>query len=236
MRPVERYEIRIRLAPATQLSPSKHPLHCRVHVYRRDEPLPPTAATRGSAFATAGETPVEEQILEAVLLASFITHPALIGRHEGELESLDFLAPGHDALRGLILRHAHEATPETFREKLLAEAGTHLETLFARSHVRSAPPVRNREDAALAGFCVAEALAKLEARRGARREIEDAMEDLTGLADEGLTWRLSKAAEALHGTGRSSLEAASETGEDRAALSRHLQNLIDARVWEKKRL
>jgi DNA primase len=202
---------------------------------RRDEPLPPTAATRGSTLARAGETPVDEQILEAVLLATFITHPDLILRHEGELESLDFLAPGHDALRGLILRHAHGADPDAFRAKLAAEAAPALETLFARSHVRSAPPVRNRDDAGLAALCVAEGLAKLEARRGARREIEDAMEDLTGLADEGLTWRLSKAAEALHGTGRSALEEASEMGEDRAALSRHLQDLIDGQIWVKKK-
>jgi DNA primase len=202
---------------------------------RKDEPLPPTAATRGSTLASAGETPVEEQILEAVLLATFITHPALVLRHEGELESIEFLTPGHDALRGLILRHAHGQDPEALRENLLAEAGDALETLFARSHVRSAPPVRNRDDATLAALCVAEGLAKLDARRGARREIEDAMEDLTGLADEGLTWRLTKAAEALHGAGRSSIDDAKDMGEDRAALSNHLQRLIDAQVWVKKR-
>ena len=45
-------------------------------------------------------------------------------------------------------------------------------------------------------LCLAEELAKLDARRGARREIEEAMEDMDGLPDEGLTWRLSQAAEA----------------------------------------
>jgi DNA primase len=84
-------------------------------------------------------------------------------------------------------------------------------------------------------MCVAEGLAKLEARRGARQEIEDAMEDMTGLADEGLTWRLTKAAEALQGPQRSSLEDASDMGEDRSALSRHLQNLIDAQIWIKNK-
>jgi DNA primase len=132
------------------------------------------------------------------------------------------------------LRHAH-ADPEKFAEKITQDAGPILESLFARSHVRSAPPVRNREDHDLALMCVAEGLAKLEARRGARREIEDAMEDMTGLADEGLTWRLTKAAEALQGPQRSSLEEASDRGEDRSALSQHLQNMIDAQIWIKKK-
>jgi DNA primase len=61
------------------------------------------------------------------------------------------------------------------------------------------------------------------------------MEDMTGLADEGLTWRLTKAAEALHSAQRTTLEDSSDMGEDRAALSKHLQNLIDAQVWVKKK-
>jgi len=80
---------------------------------------------------------------------------------------------------------------------------------------------------------VAEALAKLTARRGALREIEDAMEDMTGLVDEGLTWRLGQAAQARNRADKSNLEDA-DMGEDRAALSKHLQNLIDGQVWVKK--
>jgi DNA primase len=55
----------------------------------------------------------------------------------------------------------------------------------------------------VAAMSVAEEFAKLSARRGARREIEDAMRDLEGLVDEGLTWRLGQAAEALNNAGRS---------------------------------
>ncbi len=63
-------------------------------------------------LASAGEAPVEEQILEAVLLATLITHPALILRHEAELESMDLLTPGHDALRVQMLRLAHDVPSE----------------------------------------------------------------------------------------------------------------------------
>ena len=200
---------------------------------RTPDPLPALAATRRSVLAGDGAL-AEEQVLEAVLLATLVTHPALIRRFEPALESLSLLEADHDRLRQVLLRHAH-ADPERFAENIASDAGPILESLFARSHVRSAPPVRNRNDPDLALMCLAEGLAKLEARRSARQEIEDAMEDMTGLADEGLTWRLSKAAEALQGPQRSNLEDASDMGEDRPALSRHLQDMIDARIWIKKK-
>ena len=90
-------------------------------------------------------------------------------------------------------------------------------------------------DVDLATLCLAEEMAKLDAHRAARREIEDAVLDLTGLADEGLTWRLSQAAEARHRADHPARDDANDMGEDRAALSSHLQALIDDRVWEKKR-
>ena len=65
--------------------------------------------------------------------------------------------------------------------------------------------------------------------------MEDAALDLGGLADEGLTWRLNQATSALHRAERTNLEDAGDMGEDRAALSKHLQNLIDGKAWIKKK-
>ncbi|OIQ71247.1 hypothetical protein GALL_471370 [mine drainage metagenome] len=84
-------------------------------------------------------------------------------------------------------------------------------------------------------MCLAEDLAKLEAGRGVLKEIRDAAEDLDGLADEGVTWRLSQATDARNRAGRTSNEDAADLGEDRAALSRALQNLIDTQTWVKKK-
>jgi DNA primase len=95
--------------------------------------------------------------------------------------------------------------------------------------------LRNPDDSDLANMCVAEGLAKLDATRGARREIEDAMEDLGGLADEGLTWRLSQATAARNRAGKTNFDDTADMGEDRAALSKHLQNLIDGQIWVKKK-
>ncbi|PZQ99155.1 MAG: DNA primase [Cereibacter sphaeroides] len=196
----------------------------------RDLPQPPRAVTLGSVLANpmAGE----EKVLEAVLLATLVTHPALVIRYESQIEMLHLAEGPHEDLRHLLLRHAHA---DAAAEKIAADARELLETLFAQSHVQSAPPVRNRNDAELALMCVAEGLAKLDALRGARAEIEEAMEDMSGLVDEGLTWRLDQAAKARNAAQKTNLEDAADMGEDRAAMSRHLQNLIDGQVWVKKK-
>jgi DNA primase len=200
---------------------------------RGPEPAAPLSVTRGSVLA-GGAGAADEQVLEAVLLATLVTHPALVARFEAALEALHLSFPDHEALRQTLLRHAH-LPPGESAENIRTESRVILETLFARSHVRSAPPVRSQTDGEMAAMCVAEGLAKLEARRGAHQEIEEAMEDMSGLADEGLTWRLSKAAEAMHRAERGPLREATEPGEDRLALSRQLQNMIDAQVWVKKK-
>ena len=188
------------------------------------------ATTRSSLLAQA-QGPVDEILREAVILATLILHPALIHRFESALERLDLTGDDHDTLRQMILAGAD--LPD-LHSKIAQSAPHALDALMSRPHVAIAPPVRNIADDDLAALCLAEELAKLEARRGARREIEDAMEDMDGLPDEGLTWRLTQAAEARHRSERSGPSDSADLGEDRAALSRHLQSLIDDQVWVKK--
>ncbi len=195
------------------------------------EPQNALASTKGSLLANAPDR-IEEVLREAVILATLITHPTLIPRFESALERMDLVGEGHEALRVIMLSHMD---PATLEDRLRRAAPAALDALLTRPHVLIAPPVRNRTDTELATLCLAEELAKLDARRGARREIEDAVEDLSGLADEGLTWRLSQAAAARHRADHPPRADAGELGEDRAALSNHLQSLINSRVWEKKK-
>ncbi|NJM83915.1 MAG: DNA primase, partial [Tabrizicola sp.] len=189
------------------------------------------AATRSSLLAQQASGAVEEVLREAVILATLILHPTLIHRFEAALERLDLTGADHNRLRQLILTHADDAA---LHARIAEDAPAALDALMQRPHVAIAPPVRNRTDGDLATLCLAEELAKLDARRGARREIEEAVEDFGDLADEGLTWRLSKAAEARHRSDKPDRADAADLGEDRDALSRHLQNLIDNQVWIKK--
>ena len=190
-------------------------------------PGPASAATKSSPLAIGD---FGERVLEQVILATFVTHPALIRVFEADLETLDLTDPQEAALKVVLLHHAHDADKALLHEKMDAAQRAVVESLFQQSHVTTAPPVRNAADTDLARMCLAEGLAKLDARRGARREIEDAVQDLGGLADEGLTWRLSQATDALHRAEKSNLEDANDMGEDRAALSKHLQNLIDGEI------
>ena len=142
-----------------------------------------------------------------------------------------FGSADHQSLGNALLRSAHDGDVPARLRELVPGA---LERLLATNHVRSSPPLRKPGDVDLAMMCLAEELAKLEARRGMRREIDEAMEDLTGLADEGLTWRLSRAAEASHQAVKTKTDDATDLGEDRAAMSQQLQSLIDGQVWVKK--
>lgn len=168
-------------------------------------PRGPTVLPSTKTSLLAGsDGAVEDVVREAVILAALFTHPGLVERFEGDLERMEPLRAEHEAVRRALLRGGTT-------EEIAARAGpAALEKLFAPRHVQIAPPVRNREDAGLAAQCIAEELAKLAARRGISREVEDAVHDLDGLADEGLTWRLGQAAEASHQALRGMAEDAAE--------------------------
>ncbi|MEL6311867.1 MAG: DNA primase, partial [Pseudomonadota bacterium] len=163
---------------------------------------------------------------EAVILATLVTHPSLIERFESALETLDLTLPEHAAVRDALLS---EEAPEAIRD---AAGPAALEKLFSPRHVQISPSVRNDWDAELAAQCVAEELAKLAARRGAAREIEDAMRDLDDLADEGVTWRLSQAAEAVTRAGRGQAEDKTEyeVAPNGVRISRDEKGALDALI------
>lgn len=192
--------------------------------------MPATPATKGSLLATASAQ-VQETLREAVILATLIIHPSLIHRFESALERLQFTHDDHHLLRGLILQHADASD---IQGQINTTAAPALAELMARPHVLIAPPVRNSLDTELAAMCLAEELAKLDAHRGARREIAEAVAEIDGLVDEGLTWRLSQATSARNRADSPNRESATDLGEDRVSMSNHLQNLIDNRAWEKK--
>lgn len=203
--------------------------------WRAPVPAEPLPGTRASLLAAAPGDEIEDHLREAMILAIALVHPACTARFESQIETVELRDPGHERLRHALLSAAHDGVAAPLREKVARSAGAELEKLFALAHVRIAPPVRNTADSDFAAMCLAEELAKLDARRGVESEIADAMEDLSGLADEGVTWRLGQAADALHRAERSKLDDDSDMGEDRATLSAGLQRLIDNAVWEKKK-
>ncbi|MDA9865101.1 DNA primase [bacterium] len=156
------------------------------------EQMAPMVETKASALAAAG-APFEEQLKEAAILAILVIHPTLVVDFVADLERLETSQPEHDAVRRALLE-----TGGGKREHIEQLCGAHaLEKLFSPRHVRISPGVQQDCPADLAAMSVAEELAKLSARRGARAEIEEASRDIQGLVDEGLTWRLRQASEGV---------------------------------------
>jgi DNA primase len=152
----------------------------------------PVATTKSSALALGIN---DERMVEQVVLAALLIHPSLILRFEAALERLDMTDPHEDRLR-LALLHQSHADMGSSIEKLKEEHRAVVETLFHQSHVMTAPPILRATDPDYAAVCISDMLRKLRSARSGRREVTEAAEDLTGLADEGLTWRLAQANEA----------------------------------------
>lgn len=175
----------------------------------RGMPAGAMPGTRASLLA-ARDGQVEEHLREAVILAVLLTHTRLLADFEADLEAQDFADPGHARLRDAILRHAG-GPAEALREKVEAESGPDaLEKLFGQSHIALVPAIRDPQDEDAATQCLAEEFAKLSARRGAEREVFEAMQDIGHLVDEGLTWRLGQAAQARHRADHGSAEDRTE--------------------------
>lgn len=200
---------------------------------RFDLPHPPALpATRATLLATGDSPEIAEKMREEIILAILLVHPALMPSFMSDLERAEMRGPGNDALR-CDLMIAPEGAP--LPDSLPEDSRQHALRILGSSHIRIAPPVRHKEDRDLASHCLAEEFAKMFARRGVALELREATEDMTGLADEGMTWRLRQAAETRNRSERTQLSDSADLGEDRAAMSSELQRLIESQVWIKRK-
>jgi len=159
-------------------------------------PQGPSAGAKSSMLATAVDGHATEHLREAVILAACILCPQVVEPFESGLESMACAGGDHAVLRDLVLRHAAGGSDVLRAEIIAALGGDALESLLAQSHVAITPCIRKPGDAAITTMTIAEELAKLAAVRGLKDEVDDAADDLSGEADEGVTWRLAEAARA----------------------------------------
>ena len=158
----------------------------------------PTPETKASALAASGAA-FEDQLREAVILATLTRHPLIVEAFISDLEGLSTSLSEYEAVRLAILETG--GADQINLQKICGEDA--LEKLFSPRHVQIAPGVQSDADLDVARLSVAEAFAKISAKRGALHEIEDAVEDMAGPVDEGMTWRLGQAAEAVNSASRS---------------------------------
>lgn len=160
-------------------------------------PAAPLSATKASLLGSAGVT--QDSLREAVILAACIRFPAIVPRFETSLERMDPVTDDHRRLRNLLLTHAGA---EDCRDRIAADSPGALDRLMSHPHVRIAPPMGPRADADFAAACVEVDLAALETVRAHRAELAEAEDDMAGLVDEGLTWRVSRATAARNSAAR----------------------------------
>ena len=190
-------------------------------------PRAASAGARASALA-AGTAHVEEHLQEAVVLAVLVATPEVLPEFDTRLELLEFTGPDHAALRDVILRCAPDETPAEAITRQMGAAV--LEALMAKPHVAICPAIRRAGDADQARMTLAEAVGKLSALQGLSAEIAEAAEDLTGLRDEAVTWRLRQAAEARDRAQRRQQEdkAEFETGPNGLLIDKEERNAFEA--------
>jgi len=185
----------------------------------------PVATSRSSALASGAAD--QDHLREAVILATMIVAPAVAPEFETALEQMDSRDPLHRDVQACLLRHLGAGD---LRSLIVSDLGdAPLEKLFAQNHVAISPAIRRAGEPEIARLCLAEEFAKLAARRGQVREIEDAVEDLTGVADEGLTWRLAQATRAVDKAGRGDNDDRAEyaVGENGARVKKDEQTAFD---------
>ncbi len=184
-------------------------------------PPPPRETTRASLVASGDEQGFV-RLRQEVILATAISTPTVIPEFEVNLERMQCPDMEHAHIRDLILRFGIDA-PERLRDEIAYALGPDaLENLLSLRHVAISPCVRKPGDLDMASLTLAEEFAKLESVAGLNAELAEAEEDLHGLADEAVTWRLRQAAEARNRAIRSENEdkATYDVGDNGARLNR----------------
>ena len=159
----------------------------------------PHQSTKASMLAIGGGG--EDHLREAVILATLIANPQVVGGFWGALERMGCSSPDHAMIRDAIL---HQGNAQDLRAAIEGEIGPDpLAKLFTQAHVAISPAVRRPDNGEVAKMCLAEELAKLSARRGHLHEIQEAIEDLSSdVADERLTTRLAQSRDAMNRAGK----------------------------------
>ena len=184
---------------------------------------PAAAPTRASMLSAPQlSEKATEQMIEAMVLAICATHPALVAAVESRLERLMPEDQGRAALIHDLLAGTRSVQGRMALESILSEA-----------HVKAAPVISKPQDSDAASDILANALDRIEARRAARLEIARAEAEIEGLADEGLTWRVTQSARLRQKADHPALADLGDLGENSDAQRAFLKSALENEIWRK---
>ena len=207
----------------------------------RGKALPQKASAGARASLLARDMADETRVRESAILLGCLNHPQIAERFEAELERCQFICPdlrdiATALLAGLHLDFGADARSQGLRSYIEATLNADpLEKLQAIGQVRDNPYLRPEADPALAAQAVLEDLNRQAATLGMAAEVREAEEELSGVADEGLTWRLAQAALARDKAQRAGIGDDSGAAQDDSDVRKQLYDFIDNARWKKKK-
>lgn len=181
-----------------------------------------------SSMLAASEGAIELRMREAVVLAVALLTPEVLDDFDYAIETMECLDINNARMRDALMRCANSTDPRAKIEELMGVEA--VENLLRHPYVAITPAVRQPGDVDLARLTLTEELTKLKTERGLSVEIAEAEEDLRGMADEAVTWRLGQAAEARNNALRSQQEEAGEfaVGTNGAPIDKDERAALDA--------
>ncbi|MDC1242873.1 DNA primase [Amylibacter sp.] len=208
-------------------------------VWGKKPKLMASANTKSSMLAIQSDE-TNWRLRESLILASAIKNQSAALKNESALERCPITTPDLVEIMNAILINLHikktdAGMSNSFEENIQNSLGySPIDKLMKLKPLKKHPYLKNNTDPDLIQQTLEEELAKHVALIGAQNEIKEAEQDLTGLVDEGLTWRLQQAAMAKTKATRAIEEEDSETDENSLEMSKNLQNMLDNQIWVKK--
>lgn len=204
---------------------------------------PPHNATSGLKASMLGQKGMTDttRLREALILAAAIRHPTAAVELETMLEKCPIAAPDLIKIQSALLALLHTDLSENNETGTLIPALTDRLGFNPMDHLMTLPLVRKhphlQTDAApdMVAMTLREELVKHAAVKGAEAELRDAEEEVEGLVDEGLTWRIQQASEARANATKAEVNPGGDASKDRENLSLNLQKMIDDQIWVKKK-
>ncbi len=202
---------------------------------REQRPQQPQPSTRASLLgqASAGDE-AAARVRESTILMGCLSNPELVDELEAELDTLPFLCPDLDQMRRALLQALAGDLSELGSETARILGHDPVAKLAQIGQVRLNRHVQPGSDAEAARQAVREEIAGQRAYFGRQQELRDAEEELSGVADEGLTWRLRQANEAAEAALRPARDEDEDTTDGEKGLRDELQSYIDRQIWLKK--
>lgn len=180
------------------------------------------------------------RLRESLILVSAIKNQSAALKNESALERCPITTPDLVEIMNAVLINLHvkktdAGIKDNFAINIQNSLGySPLDKLMKLKPIKNHPYLKKNSPPDLVEQTLEEELAKHVALIGAFNEIKEAEQDLTGLVDEGLTWRLQQAAIAKAKATRAVEEEYSETDENASKMSKNLQNMLDNQIWVKK--